>query len=165
MVELLVMRHAKSAWDTGHADFDRPLSPRGERAAARMARWIDDNELVPDRVVSSAAERTRHTALAVVGHCGIDPRSVEYLDELYHAELGVWLEVLRDQLVDRVLIVGHNPGLDDLVEYLAAETPARTSSGKLMTTAAIAHLDFDTVWTEVGFAGGHLLSLVRPRGL
>ena len=66
MNELLVMRHAKSDWTAGHADFDRPLNDRGIRAADRMAGWLLDEQLCPDHVISSPAARARATAMAVV---------------------------------------------------------------------------------------------------
>lgn len=103
MVELLIMRHAKSAWDSGDSDFDRPLSDRGERDAPRMAAWIAEHNLAPE--------------------------------------------------------------IDDLVDLLSADEPPLSSSGKLMTTAAVAHLRFDTPWAQIAQRSGHLMSLTRPREL
>ena len=166
MIELLVMRHAKSDWDTGVAsDFDRPLSPRGDRAASKMARWLDDNDLRPDRVLSSAAERARSTAQYVVNHFGIRPREFEVRDDLYLAGAWDWIEALRLQSVNRLMICGHNPGCDDLVEYLSADEVPLNADGKLMTTASIAHFSFPCAWSDVAPASGALLGLARPREL
>jgi len=83
MVELLVIRHAKSDWGSSSmTDFDRPLSRRGQRAADMMAAWLDSNNLEPDRVVSSAAIRARTTAECVVNHFAIDTPSFEIREDL-----------------------------------------------------------------------------------
>lgn len=159
------MRHAKSAWDTGESDFNRPLNDRGERAAARMAEWLAENDLAPDRIVSSAAVRTHDTALAVMYACGVDRAMVDFEHELYLASAGAWFDVVKKQTCARLLICGHNPGLDDLVDALSADDPPLSTNGKLMTTAAVAHLSFDTHWSDISVRSGNLLSLTRPREL
>ena len=64
--ELLILRHAKSAWDTNApSDFERPLAKRGRRAAPRVGRWLEEQGLIPDHVVSSPAERAKQTVIAV----------------------------------------------------------------------------------------------------
>ena len=71
--ELLVLRHAKSAWDTNApSDFERPLAKRGRRAAPRVGRWLEEQGLIPDHVVSSPAERAKQTVIAVCQALGID---------------------------------------------------------------------------------------------
>lgn len=162
MIELLVMRHAKSAWDTGDPDFHRPLNARGVRNADEMARWIDTNDLAPDRVLSSPAVRARATAMAVVYECGIDRGSVDFEDNLYLADAFTWLQAMATQTGERLLICGHNPGLDELVDHLSPTLVPLTASGKLMTTAAVAHFAFDSNWDQLTAGSGKLLSLTRP---
>lgn len=163
--EALIMRHGKSDWATDEPDFTRPLAARGERDARRMAAWLVERGLEPDRVITSTATRAHATAQAVINAFDIDGSRVDARDSLYLANAWTWLEALEDGPQGRVLLCGHNPGLDDLVEYLSAEPITRTHDGKLMTTAAIAHFAFDEEWSGVGRASGHLLSLVRPREL
>lgn len=165
MNELLIMRHAKSDWTTGHTDFHRPLNDRGRRSADRMATWVDENGLCPDRVISSPAVRARTTAMTVVGECCLEDTDVEFDDDLYLADEYTWMQTLVNQTAARVLICGHNPGLDDLVWHLASTAPPLSASGKLMTTAAIAHLRFAVPWSEIGRGTGELVALVRPREL
>ena len=166
MPELLVMRHAKSAWDTGApTDFDRPLAPRGERDRWRMADWLLDEGLCPDEIVASSAVRARDTAMAVAQTCGLPHERVEYLRRFYGGGVHTWIARLRETTADRLLICGHNPDLDELVELLAAEPPRFTATGKLMTTAAVAHFTFDGAWSELGAGSAHLVQLVRPREL
>ena len=165
-VDLLVMRHAKSDWgDPMLPDEQRPLAPRGNRAAVRMAEWLQEKELAPDRVLSSSAVRTRETVAHLIDGLDLDPSIVEFRDDLYLAGAWDWIDALRNESVARLLICGHNPGFDDLVDWLCAEPPARTLDGKLMTTAAIAHIRFDDDWPAIGPTSGRLHSLVRPREL
>ncbi|MBT8241972.1 MAG: histidine phosphatase family protein [Acidimicrobiia bacterium] len=166
-LELLVMRHAKSDWSTHDTDFDRPLNPRGERNAVQMAQWLVDQDLAPDRVLSSPARRAASTAMEVVSACGIDHADVEFDEELYLADAWTWLEQLRDRAGQRVLICGHNPGLDQLVDHLSGGTAPFSQSGKLMTTAAVAHFTHGPEWSSLGTTEGwcRLMSLTRPREL
>lgn len=164
MPELLVMRHAKSAWDTGApTDFERPLAARGERDRATMARWVVGHGLAPNLVLSSSAVRARETAQHVADTCQLDASQVVFDDRLYDAGFRQWLGRLREQTCDRLLICGHNPSLDMLVETLSADPLPRSDSGKLMTTAAIAHLRLDGDWVDLLPGSFALLGLMRPR--
>ena len=165
MPELLVMRHAKSAWDTGKPDHERPLAPRGERDRVTMARWLVANDLRPDRVLCSSAVRARETAQYVVDTFDIAPTRVVFDDGLYHAGFRQWLGRIRAEDAERLLICGHNPSLDMLVEMLAATEPGLSASGKLMTTAAIAQLRFELPWADIAATTGELITIARPREL
>ena len=163
MKRLLVMRHAKSSWDTGAMDFDRPLNARGIEAAQVMADWLHDGGRCPDQVVASSAERARSTVQAVIETCGLTDADILLSRSLYHADVDRWIDELRAQTTDRLLICGHNPGLDDLVVELLAHVPKLTSSGKLMTTATIAHLHIEQGWQHIQPGCAALLDLKRPR--
>ena len=91
MTELLIMRHGKSDWSLGVSDFQRPLNRRGERAAAQMADWVADQDLHPDRVLSSSAVRARTTAEAVVSACAVDSACVGYEEDLYLTDVATWM--------------------------------------------------------------------------
>lgn len=160
------MRHAKSAWDTNApSDFDRPLAARGERDKATMARWVVHQGLTPDLVLSSSAVRARDTAQHVADTCRLASEQVIFDRTLYDAGFRQWLGRLRAQTVERVLICGHNPHLDLLVETVSADPLPLSARGKLMTTAAIAHLSFDGEWADLGPATCGLDALARPREL
>lgn len=150
--DLLILRHAKSAWESA-TDFDRPLAPRGERDAPRMGRWILDRGLVPDRILSSPARRARQTARLVAEAVGFDRLEVEFDDRIYGAGVEELLEILGGIEGGRVLLVGHNPGLELLVDRLAGSRAVR-DGGKFFPTAALAH-----------FRSGSLVEIVRPRTL
>ncbi len=164
---LLVLRHAKSAWDTDAAtDFERPLAKRGKKDAPRMGKWLREHELVPDHVVSSPATRARQTAMAVCKPLGLDKKAIRWDERIYMGGTGGLLAVLGDcpPKARLVMMVGHNPGLEDLVEYLcgAVDVPA---DGKLLPTATVAHLAMPDSWDRLPERSGQLLSVVRPRSL
>ena len=161
------MRHAKSDWSLGVADYDRPLNERGRQAAAAMAEWLRAESLCPDQLLSSSAARTRATAHAVVDSCGLDLARVDFDRDLYLADAFTWLQGVHrvEATRSRLLICGHNPGLDDLVEGLAGVHVPRSPNGKLMTTAAIAHFAIDGEWSAVGSETARLVQLQRPREL
>ena len=164
MPELLVMRHAKSDWETGVGDFDRPLSKRGHKNAPQMAQWLAETGREPDAIFTSSANRARTTAEYVATHFGLDAGDIVETDELYLADAETWMDALVEQSTDRLLICGHNPGLDFLVDYLSQEAATVTLDGKLMTTAAIAVFTMDD-WPSLTPATCHFEELMRPREL
>ncbi len=135
MKRLLILRHAKSSWgDSSLDDWQRPLSPRGLRDAPAVGGLLRKQALVPDLIITSDAVRARTTADAVAKAAGYD-REIVVDPRLYHANPDDLLAVLQGLSDDsaRAMIVGHNPGLEELIERLAGEHHA-------MPTAALAHL-------------------------
>lgn len=166
--ELLVLRHAKSAWNTAApTDFDRPLAKRGKRDSPRMGFWLSERGLVPDVTISSPAKRARQTARRALEAMGEPEDAVAYDERLYGAGLRTLLEVLAECPGDsrRVMIVGHNPGLEDLVEFLGGAGVAIPGDGKLMPTATVAHLRMPEDWGDLGAGSGELVSIMRPKWL
>ena len=165
--ELLVLRHGKSDWKTGVRDFDRPLAPRGRRATRRIGRLLAERRLLPDFVVSSPALRARQSAERVCRFAGVERLRIEWEPAIYEADLDTLLEVLSlvPPRAARVMIVGHNPGFDELVRYLGAGTLAQWEALNLMPTAALAHLEMPDSWTGLRRGAGSCLELVRPRDL
>ncbi|NNE38073.1 MAG: histidine phosphatase family protein [Gammaproteobacteria bacterium] len=166
--QLLIMRHAKSDWDAQYGrDFDRPLSKRGLNNVQAMAGWLSNQGLAPDKVVSSPATRAKQTSSLLLKSMELDKKNISWDERIYEAGLGDLLKVIEDHCegVQRLLLVGHNPGLDSLVQYLAMQQPQTTLTGKLMTTAAIAVLDYGegNISTDDGSAA--LVELMRPKEL
>jgi len=138
---LILMRHAKSDWNqSGLSDKDRPLNARGNDAAPRMARWLLEQGILPDRVCCSSAVRTRETLEWMLGvfREAENAKRLEktYLDELYLAPSERILSVAHEvwsQFPDEqvLLMLGHNPGMEDLVSDLSGQPTS-------MPTAAIA---------------------------
>ena len=163
---LLLLRHAKSDWKAEKdIDFERPLTERGESDAGKVARWMKAHKLFPDRIVSSPAVRTRATADIVTGVLHLPTDLIRWENDIYEATLDKLLAVIsRHAKGSRcLLLIGHNPGLDNLVTYLASAEPHRTASGKLMTTAALAiFVNVECMGTPVKHSL-QLRQLVRPK--
>ncbi len=156
------MRHAKSSWDAPElSDHDRPLNRRGKRDAPRMAQWLFEYGIIPDRIVSSTAKRARKTAEEIANRCGIAER-LELNRELYFGDPESWVELLRDTETEAacVMLVGHNPGLEDFLEQL-------TGQYERLPTAAIAHVELPAeTWREFRIeGGGRLVTVQRPKEL
>ena len=165
--ELLILRHAKSAWDTdAPADFDRPLAPRGIRAAQRMGRHLAETALLPDAIICSSATRAVQTVHGVAQAADVSLEAVRFEGAIYEARLPALLDVLGgcDPGAGRTMIVGHNPGLEYLLDHLAGGVPA-PSDGKLLPTAALARVALPRDWRRLGRGCGELIALIRVRDL
>ena len=162
MKTLLILRHGKSSWKhPGLADHDRPLNKRGLRDAPRMGRLLRGEDLAPDRIVSSTAVRARETARLVAGEAG-DGRTVEHSRRLYLASVPEIVRVVGEVGGDasRLLVVGHNPGLEELVAAL-------TGCAEALPTAALAQirLELQSWSTLKASTPARLVNLWRPREL
>lgn len=165
--ELIILRHAKSAWDTDAPDdFDRPLALRGLRASKRMGRYIAETGLVPDAVVCSTATRAVQTVLGVAQAARFTLRTVRFEGAIYEAGLSTLLDVLGDcdPGAHRTMIVGHNPGLEYLLDHVAGGVPI-PGDGKLLPTAALARVDLPGDWRRLERGQGKLIGLTRVRDL
>ncbi len=166
--ELLVLRHAKSAWDTAApSDFDRPLSKRGRKDAPRVAAWLVEEGFVPDCVRASTAARVRETLDRMSSVIDLPLEDVSWDDDLYHASPRTMLEALAGCPDDarRVLLVGHNPGVEDLVLHLSRAPVHLPPNGKIMPTCAVAHFRMPEDWSALRRGDGELTHVLRPRTL
>ena len=170
MRRLYLLRHAKSDWgDPGRRDFERPLAPRGKRAAPAVAQWMNANGCAPGYVLCSTARRAAETWALVAGVLESAPE-VATAEELYHAA-PAGLFALAQALPDRhdsAMMVGHNPGFHLLASALAGEGPddlmQQLAAG--YPTAALAGIEFDAAsWSEIAPGAGRLTCFVRPRSL
>lgn len=166
--QLLILRHAKSDWGSdAQSDFDRPLAKRGKKDAPKMGAWLHHQGLIPDYVVSSPARRTQQTTFKVCKELGIEKNQIHWDARIYEATAGELLDVLAScpASAERVLLVGHNPGLETLLAYLCgAQTPV-PEDGKLMPTATVAQLKMPDEWTQLDPGTAELISLTRPKML
>ena len=170
MKTLLLLRHAKSSWDDPALDDrDRPLAPRGKRAAERIGRYMRDNEIRPALVLCSPARRAQDTLAIVRPGLGADIE-VSTDDAIYTFDADDLLERLQSvpSSVDSVMVVGHNPALHDLASLLAGEGD-RAALSQLRVkfpTGALAMLDLGgTDWSRLGAGQTYLTALVLPRQL
>lgn len=162
MKTLLLLRHGKSRWDRRDlSDHERPLKRRGKRVAKRVGRLLAARRLTPDRLLSSTAKRARATAKRVAKASGFSGE-MELLAELYMAQPAAWIDALRliPDDSDCVLVVGHNPGLEELLEHLTEEVAS-------LPTAALAcvSLPLDR-WSDLTHATrGRLMEIWRSKEL
>lgn len=157
MKTLLLMRHAKATQDRPVADHDRPLTHRGHDDAEFIGRWLVRQRLQPDRIICSTALRAYETAMEVATACKYR-QPIETLPSLYLAPPAAYLAVLR-ALPDNpstVLLVGHNPGITELVCQLSGEDQE-------MRTSALAHFTWSIQnWSELDGGLAKLKSLQTP---
>jgi phosphohistidine phosphatase len=168
MKTLTLLRHAKSSWDDPVArDFDRPLNGKGKRAAALMGRHMKSLGLVFDHVAASPAVRVTET-LEQVGVAYGSDLAPDWDKRLYLASASTLLDIVRELPVDadRVLIVGHNPGLEELVLLLSSDGGRmRTDVEEKFPTASLAVLEVGERWAEAAPGSATLTRFVRPRDL
>lgn len=170
MKRLLLLRHAKSSWDDPALDdFDRPLAPRGRKAAPRMGRELAARKWLPELVLASPAARTRETWELIAAELpGLVP--ADFSDTLYDATAeNILSEIQRTpKAVKTLLVLGHNPGLENLARQLAggnSEAKALQRLRKKFPTAALARFEFDGKWAELGYGGARLTHFLRPKDL
>lgn len=164
--ELLLLRHAKSDWSIDMDDFSRPLKKRGRKAAKRIGRWLYEQRLIPDTILCSPAERTLMTAQRVCRQLDIDESAIICDPRIYEADAQTLLTVLKTSCHEqRVLLVGHNPGLEDLLLKLTPHSVPLSANGKCLPTAALAQLTFESEWTDLAEGSAQLVALIRPDSL
>ncbi|MFN7103327.1 MAG: SixA phosphatase family protein [Pseudorhizobium sp.] len=166
---LLLLRHAKSAWPDGVLDRDRPLAERGQKAAPAMAGYMVQEDLLPDLALVSDAQRTRETWSLVKSRMS-GRAETRVLPELYDASADRMLEVLRrtEATAKTVLVLGHNPGLQDLALLLVGDgdAQARDAMAGKYPTSALAVVDFTVGdWSSIKPGAGFLTRFLTPRML
>jgi phosphohistidine phosphatase len=165
--DLLLVRHAKSAWDDPSlADHDRPLAARGERALPVLRRRVSRAEHLPDVVLCSSARRTVDTLDGI--RAALPKRaSIDVSDDLYLAGADTLLSRLHglDSKVRGAMLIGHNPGLEDLATLLvgAGDAELRAQLAAKFPTGALAALSFDGPWNHLGAGTARIIALFMPR--
>lgn len=165
---LIVLRHAKSDYPPGVADHERPLNARGRRDAPAAGRWLAESGLRIDRAVVSTAERTRQTWALAAGQLG-EPVATGFDERIYLADWGTLLQVVADcpDDVETLILVGHNPGCEDLAAGLAgpgSHAEAMQSMAVKYPTSALAVLVLTDSWSRLRPGGAVLREFVVPRG-
>jgi len=155
---LILLRHGKSDWSGGEPDHLRPLARRGHRQVPEAGRWLADHVGVIDLAVVSPAERTRETWRLAAAELAVRP-PVREDERVYAGSARALLDVVRELPVEvtTVVLVGHNPGVEDLVAGL-------TGHGVPMPTSALAVIDISGPWSAVGDTVAELRAQGRPPG-
>jgi phosphohistidine phosphatase len=169
---LFLLRHAKSSWkDPSLPDHDRPLNKRGRKAAAAMRRLVQSEGISPDLICLSSALRTAQT-LEALGPWDQQPE-IKVEDALYLAPAPQILELLRaiPDSTRAVLVIGHNPGLQELAVLLVggADHVAHDALPRRLAesfpTGTLAEFELDCSWSRIGNGSGRLTRFVTPREL
>lgn len=158
MRTLLLMRHAKSAWDTGDTDHERPLTGRGRKAAAAMGRWLSHYGQAPTTVLCSTALRARDTAERAA-RAGAWTAAFRLMPAIYEATAEELLRVVAasDEEDGTLMLVGHEPGMSSLTRLLSG---ARVR----FPTGAAARIDLEIGrWSQIEPGAGELVWLLPPR--
>jgi phosphohistidine phosphatase len=166
---LVIMRHAKSDWPLGVADFDRPLLPRGHAEAALAGTWLREHDLVPDVILCSSATRTQQTCAGVLNELGDDTPAPELHDSLYAASPSRMLAVLNHvpETANCVLLLAHMPGVQELVDHLASpdsDDDALADATAHYPTSALTVLELQKPWAELDGQDARITQFVVPRG-
>jgi phosphohistidine phosphatase len=160
MKNLLLMRHAKSSWkDASLPDHQRPLNKRGKQDAPRMGAFLQEQGLALDAILCSTAVRARETAQGFLQEYTFEGE-VHYFDDLYGAAPETIIALLKQlsESVGAVMVIAHNPGLDDFLEIVCDECGH-------MPTACIAHIKYSIErWSELHAATrGEVVHFWMPR--
>lgn len=146
MRQLILIRHAKSSWSNPSLDdFDRPLNKRGKRDAPFMAKLFSKKKIHPDLIISSPAKRTKQTALEFAKQLAIESENILWNDKLYLASLTTLLKIVKkfDDNVKIVILVGHNPGLTNLYNFLCKQEIDN------IPTCGIISMKTDKNWSDI----------------
>ena len=156
MSTLILLRHGKSDWSGGEPDHLRPLAPRGRRQVPVSGRWLAGNVGVIDLAVVSPAARTRETWRLAAAELAVPP-PVREDDRVYAGSAATLLDIVRELPAElaTVVLVGHNPGLEDLVARL-------TGRGVPMPTSALAVIELGSSWSAAAEGAGELRAQGRP---
>ena len=164
---LILLRHGKSDWSADVDDFDRPLKKRGKNASRHVGEWLSANKRVPDFVITSPAARAVKTAELACEAMGIKKKNIYSRKHIYLATPEELLHELKDcpEQAQCVMLVGHNPGLEELLYYLVNGALTIPEDGKIMPTATLAILEMPDSWKNLQSGSARLEFLTRPREL
>ena len=165
--ELMILRHGKSDWQINADDFHRPLKTRGKRAAQRMGALLAKLIHIPDYILSSPAKRAFTTAEKCAKSMGLNTEDVHLDPRLYDASVSDLMAALAEipDDVHRVLLIGHNPGLELLMCHLTNNRVPEPDDGKLLPTATLARIEVNRSWKMLSSGCGRLLTITRPAEL
>jgi len=160
----MLLRHAKSDWHSDtETDYDRPLNHRGQKAIRKIAMAMRTSGIQPRLTLSSPARRAYQTVTRLYDALKIGHQTIHYLPDLYLADLNPLLQIVEQNQQADLMIVGHNPGLEELLVFLCGDGLPRTESGKLFPTASLAIISLPEGRTADIGGKAILDCLLRPK--
>lgn len=165
--QLLILRHGKSDWNVECEDFHRPLLERGKRGAEQIGVWLQQQNLRPDFILSSPAARAIETAMRCCKAMGLGENHIYQEPDIYEANFATLRAILNEcpRQAQRVMLVGHNPGLEHLLEDLVNLPLPESENGKILPTATLAYLTLAEHWSQTHSGCGTLNALVSASSL
>lgn len=166
---IYLARHAKSSWDSDAvSDFDRPLSHRGQKDAVNMGKELKRLEWLPEKIISSPAIRAKQTCHNLCEGMGLDSDEVVWDKDIYAAYVISLLHILSNlpEQIQSIMLIGHNPAIEDLLVHLCGEASLRRSfqkNGKLFTTGNVAKISVSVSWKGLVMSEAELEGLLRPK--
>lgn len=162
MKKLYLIRHAKSSWnDLNLDDFDRPLNKRGKHDAKLMGERLKSKQIKPDLIIASPAKRASITANSIAKKIGYDLEKIDYQETIYEASLNNLLSILKsiDNKNDVVFLIGHNPSLNSLLDYLV-----ESHNIENIVTTGIVEIELDVErWGEIDEDSGEVVLFEFPK--
>lgn len=159
---LYLLRHGNSPFDGGQPDKERVLSEQGCRDVLTIGLHLKKKGIKPDLICCSTAQRTRQTAQHLSESLAVHSDLVQYDDRLYNASLESLIYFVRevDDNIRSVLIIGHNPGLSELVQFGDGESYCQNNGFTGLTTSAFAHLELVVPWSKFNIGQSRVLDLL-----
>ncbi len=161
MKTLILIRHAKSSWDSPSlSDFDRPLNERGKKNAPFMGKQLDKKNETPDMIFSSPAKRAKSTAKRIARELAQDENKIILVDELYHATIKTWLDFVcgLNNKLKTIMAFGHNNGITEFANYLTGGDIAN------IPTCGVVKINFNVNnWAEISKGNGELEYFDYPK--
>jgi len=167
MNHLFLLRHGKSDWSVNASDYDRPITDRGKRASQRMGVWLAQQKIKPQIIISSPANRAITTAEKMVKAMEGSADLIQIDNRLYHGSIEDFKAVLADRGIEgkAVILVGHNPAMEDFVNYLTKNRNKIPESNKIFPTAALAYFTFSAKWNSINKQTADLQQLKFAKNL
>lgn len=165
---LMIMRHAKTEWQASSGlDYDRCLTDRGQRNAPQMGQWLITHDYTPDKLIASTAKRAEQTAIACAAQWQHDIRAIQWEKSIYNASLTTLLGIVGTSvsLKQTSLLIGHNPGLAELILYLCADRLPDCARANFMPTGAIAVLHNLNAENVIDYGAWECVDYMTPKRL
>lgn len=160
--QLFILRHGKATDEVLGRDFERSLTDKGIRQAEKIGQWMSNHDLKPDFVLTSPAKRALMTTDIVTKKLYVEPQKIHLASQIYEADLATLLKVLASCPTQNhnVLLVGHNPSLEYLVDYLLANSISHEveNDGQLLP-ATLVHLEMNSDWSQLSPNCARLVSI------
>jgi phosphohistidine phosphatase len=166
--QLFILRHGKATDEVLGRDFERSLTDKGIRQAEKIGEWMSNHDLIPDFVLTSPAYRAMMTTEIVTGKLNIEPQKIHIDSQIYEADLATLLMMLANCPPQnrKVLLVGHNPSLEYLVDHLVLKSITREAANDdHLSPATLVHLEMNSDWSQLTSHCAQLVSICHGKFL